>query len=166
MTTPRQSYLDTIEDIKKQIALGNSYQINYTIRQRAEDVVDPWQLFLRVAGDAPYAAYLDFEDHAIVSASPELFFSLDAEELLCRPMKGTAARGMSLVDDRAVERKLYNSPKNRAENVMITDMLRNDMGRIAAPGSVNVSSLFDTEKYATLWQMTSTVTAKTSVPIT
>ena len=166
MTTPRQSYLDTIEDIKKQIALGNSYQINYTIRQRAEDVVDPWQLFLRVAGDAPYAAYLDFEDHAIVSASPELFFSLDAEELLCRPMKGTAARGMTLVDDRAIERELHNSAKNRAENVMITDMLRNDMGRIAAPGSVNVLSLFDIEKYATLWQMTSTVTAKTSVPIT
>jgi para-aminobenzoate synthetase/4-amino-4-deoxychorismate lyase len=166
MTTTRDTYLDKLDEIKTQIELGNSYQINYTVRQRAEGMVDPWSLFFDIAGDAPYAAYLEFENYAIVSASPELFFSLDADQLLCRPMKGTAARGMTSVDDRAIQAELQNSPKNRAENVMITDMLRNDTGRIAVPGSVKVTSLFDIEKYPTLWQMTSTVTATTSAPIT
>jgi len=166
MTTSRQHYLRRLEQIKKQIELGNSYQINYTVCQRADGNVDPWQLFLDIAGDAPYGAYLEFNDHAIVSASPELFFSLGADRLLCRPMKGTAARGLTLLEDREIERELQNSVKNRAENVMITDMLRNDMGRVAVPGSVRVTSLFDVEKYPTLWQMTSSVTARTSVSIT
>ena len=165
MTTSQEDYLEKFRAIKKQIELGNTYQINFTLRQRAENVSEPWNFFLSVADVAPYAAYIDADEHAIVSLSPELFFRLDDDELICQPMKGTAPRGMTLVDDRAIENALYNSVKNRAENVMVTDMLRNDMGRIAEPGSVTVRSLFDIEKYPTLWQMTSTVSSKTNASI-
>jgi para-aminobenzoate synthetase / 4-amino-4-deoxychorismate lyase len=165
LTTSRPSYLERIARIKDQIELGNCYQVNYTIRQEAHDVADPWNLFLSVAVDAPYAAYIDCDDHAIVSASPELFFSLAGADLTCRPMKGTAARGKTVLDDNAAAQALHESTKNRAENIMITDMIRNDMGRIATPGTVQVASLFDIEKYASVWQMTSTVTATTDAEL-
>ncbi|MFQ6006409.1 MAG: chorismate-binding protein, partial [Woeseia sp.] len=117
------------------------------------------------AADAPYAAYIECDDHAIVSASPELFFRLNGEHLISKPMKGTARRGLASADDLEARRRLYESQKNRAENVMITDMVRNDMGRIAAPGSVQVPRLFETEKYPTVWQMTSTVSVQTKAPV-
>jgi len=166
MTTAHASYLDTIQEIKRQIELGNCYQINFTIRQHADGMADPWTFFLHTAYDAPYAAYLEFDDFSLVSASPELLFQLNNEDLLCRPMKGTAERGMTLVEDRAQRHMLQRSTKDRAENVMVTDMLRNDMGRVAMPGTVKVTSLFDTEKYPTLWQMTSSITARTGATIT
>ena len=159
--TSRQRYVAAIAAIKEQIALGNTYQINYTTRLIADAIGDPWELFQRMAWSAPYSAYLEFDDFAIVSASPELFFSLDGGRLLCRPMKGTAARGMTAADDRAIAATLAASAKNRAENVMITDMIRNDMGRVAQAGSVRAGPLFSLEKYPTVWQMTSTVTATT-----
>ena len=165
LQTGRAAYRDRIATIKREIALGNCYQVNYTIRQQAELSADPWNLFLAVAPDMPYAAYLDCDDHAIVSASPELFFSLSGTEVRCRPMKGTARRGMTSRDDREARRTLYTSAKDRAENVMIADMVRNDVGRIAAAGSVRADSLYDIEKYPTVWQMTSTVTARTEAPV-
>ena len=76
MTASRAQYVDRLSEIKHQIELGNTYQINYTVRQRAVDIIDPWELFLTTASDAPYAAYIECQDHAIVSASPELFFQL------------------------------------------------------------------------------------------
>jgi para-aminobenzoate synthetase/4-amino-4-deoxychorismate lyase len=160
-TGTREDYLERIEGIKLEIAAGNTYQVNYTIRQHAKDVHDPWGLFLAIAADAPYAAYIDCVDHAIVSASPELFFELQGDRLLCKPMKGTAARGMTAAEDREQRRRLHESAKDRAENVMIADMVRNDIGRIAIPGSVTAAALYDIEKYRTVWQMTSTVTAST-----
>ena len=165
LTTSRDSYLQGIARIKEQIELGNCYQVNYTIRQEARDVTEPWQLFLAVAVNAPYAAFIECDDHAIVSASPELFFSLAGTDLTCRPMKGTAARGKSASDDRTAASALHQSAKNRAENIMITDMIRNDMGRVASPGTVQVKSLFDIEKYPSVWQMTSTVTATTDADL-
>jgi para-aminobenzoate synthetase / 4-amino-4-deoxychorismate lyase len=159
--TPRDRYVGAIASIKEQIALGNTYQINYTLRLTADDVDEPWQLFLRLATSAPYSAYLESDAFAIVSASPELFFSLDDGALLCRPMKGTAARGMTAAADRAIAGALAASAKNRAENVMITDMIRNDMGRVARTGTVRAGPLFALEKYPTVWQMTSTVSATT-----
>lgn len=162
LMTTSDAYRQNVQAIREQIALGNTYQVNYTIRQQSDATVDPWQLFLRVAADAPYAAYLDFTDFVIVSASPELFFLLDGNELCARPMKGTARRGTTTSNDNAVAMALYQSAKDRAENVMITDMIRNDIGRIADPGSVTVESLYDVEKYATVWQMTSTVRASTT----
>ena len=166
MTTARTSYLDRIQDIKRQIELGNCYQVNFTIRQHADGMRDPWSFFHHAACNAPYAAYVEFDDFALVSASPELLFQLDSEDLLCRPMKGTTERGLTLVEDRVQRHELQRSTKDRAENVMVTDMLRNDMGRVAVPGSVKVTSLFETEKYPTLWQMTSSITAKTNATIT
>lgn len=166
MTTPEEDYVVRFQEIKRQIELGNTYQINFTLRQRTEGLVDPWQFFLGIANVAPYSAFIDADDYAIVSTSPELFFRLQGDDLTCQPMKGTAARGMTLADDLAARQALYESVKNRAENVMVTDMLRNDMGRIAKPGSVAVTSLYDVVKYPTLWQMTSTVTAKTQATIT
>jgi len=163
--TPRRDYIDNIGRIRDEIAAGNCYQVNYTIRTCSERVPDPWRLFLRMAPDAPYAAYLETADYAVVSASPELFFRLDGEQLVCRPMKGTARRGMTAAQDRALREQLRGSAKDRAENVMIADMIRNDMGRIARSGSVRADSLFDIEKHATVWQMTSTVSAHTDAGI-
>lgn len=159
--TDRETYARRIASIKEQIELGNCYQINYTLRASAKFSEEPWDLFCDIAADARYAAFLDFGDTAIISASPELFFSLDGNRIVCCPMKGTARRGMTTRSDRDIAHALQLSAKNRAENVMITDMLRNDLGRIALPGSVHVDSLYDLEKLATVWQMTSTVSAWT-----
>ena len=165
MTTSRAQYIDRLSEIKHQIELGNTYQINYTVRQRGVDIIDPWELFLTTASDAPYAAYIECQDHAIVSASPELFFQLSNEHLICKPMKGTAPRGLTSTEDLALRQELHESGKNHAENVMITDMVRNDLGRIAKPGTVAVTELYEIEKYPTVWQMTSTVAAKTNVSV-
>ncbi len=162
----RPDYRRIIRSIKDQIALGNTYQVNFTIRARTESAGDPWAMFLRVAADAPFAAYIEAEHCAIISASPELFFRLADQDLECKPMKGTAPRGMTLLDDRALRAQLDGSSKDRAENVMIADMIRNDVGRIAEPGSVTTGDLFRIEKYPTVWQMTSTVRARTGASVT
>ena len=161
----RAGYRESIGEIRRQIALGNTYQVNYTVRRHAADVGDPWTLFRRIARDSPYAAWIDGGAYAIASASPELFFDLRGDRLLCRPMKGTAARGMTTREDDRALAVLAASAKDRAENVMIADMVRNDLGRIAVPGSVRASSLFDIEKYPTVWQMTSTIEATTRAPV-
>ena len=97
---------------------------------------------------------------AICSASPELFFVRDRARIECRPMKGTAARGWWPEQDAARGTELQRSEKNRAENVMIVDMVRNDLGRVATTGSVRVRSLFDAERYPLQWQLTSSVTGE------
>jgi para-aminobenzoate synthetase / 4-amino-4-deoxychorismate lyase len=128
---------------------------------------DPWNLFLGLvaAQDPPYGAFLDTGEWVICSASPELFFHLDGARIQCRPMKGTAARGKTQAEDLAQAQALQASNKERAENVMIVDMVRHDLGRIAQPGSVKVASLFEAEKYPTIWQMTSTVEAHTEASL-
>ena len=152
-------YMDAIDAIKSRIEAGDTYQINFTFRLQAAGVDDPKQLMadLYAAQHGPWSAYLDCGDHAICSASPELFFLRDGPRLECRPMKGTAARGWWPEQDRERGRELQRSPKNRAENVMIVDMVRNDLGRIAEIGSVRAESLFDVERYPLQWQMTSRV---------
>jgi para-aminobenzoate synthetase/4-amino-4-deoxychorismate lyase len=126
-----------------------------------------WEFFLHLAQTQNnHAAYIDTGRYVICSASPELFFQLDGETITGRPMKGTVKRGRTTVEDQARAEWLKNSEKNRAENVMIVDMIRNDLGRIAKIGSVRVPELFHTERYPTLWQMTSTVTAQTSASLT
>ncbi len=159
----REKYKSGIGQIKKQIALGNTYQVNYTFRIRSNFSGSSWSLFVdMVNAQAPgYSAYVDIGTHVICSASPELFFRLNANTITCRPMKGTTKRGHLLMDDNAQADWLKHSIKNRAENVMIVDMIRNDLGRISNFGSVQVPELFTTERYPTLWQMTSTVTAQT-----
>lgn len=158
-------YRRNIRRIRKQIALGNTYQVNYTIRARAARIPDPFDLFRRMGADAPYAAYVESEHYAIASASPELFFRQDGEQLVSRPMKGTARRGLTLEDDRAIRDRLEASAKDRAENIMIADMIRNDIGRIARTGSVAARDLFSVERYPTVWQMTSTVAAESDAGV-
>jgi len=157
-------YVARIREIKRQIALGNTYQINYTLQLETHESLDPWELFAGIASDAPYGACLECGDMAIVSASPELFFRRAGRSITCRPMKGTLRRGMTLKADLALRDELLSSAKCQAENIMITDMVRNDLGRIATPGSVRTPDLLTAEKYATVWQLTSTVTADSDAP--
>ncbi len=163
----RSEYEEAIRKIRDLIAAGETYQVNYTLRLRAALEEDPWALFLRMvhANQPRHSAYLDCGRFAICSASPELFFRLDAGVLTSKPMKGTAGRGLSPQWDRHKGIELRESPKNRAENLMIVDMVRNDLGRIAPVGSVRVPALFELERYPTLWQLTSTVTAQCSAPV-
>jgi len=104
-----------------------------------------------------YGAYLDTGQHMIASASPELFFQWAGDRLLTRPMKGTAARGRTQAEDQERVRALVNSAKERAENVIVVDLLRNDVSRVATAGSVSVPALCVPERYETLWQLTSDV---------
>ncbi len=159
----QDAYRAAIRHIKEQIAAGRTYQVNYSLRLRAQFDQDPWAYFLQLvrAQNAPYGVYVDSGRYAICCASPELFFRLEDGRLVARPMKGTAPRGLTWAGDRAQAAWLQQSEKNRAENVMIVDMIRNDMGRVAQMGSVAAPQLFTVEKYPTLWQMTSTVTART-----
>ena len=166
-TITQEQYNSAIAKIKHYISCGDTYQVNYTTRLEAEFMGDPWQYFLGLAAaqQADYGAYLELPNFTICSASPELFFTLDGSEVVSRPMKGTAARGYTLTGDRAVAQWLQNSAKNQAENVMIVDMIRNDLARIARLSTVEVSSLFEVEQYPTLWQMTSTVKAQTKASL-
>jgi para-aminobenzoate synthetase/4-amino-4-deoxychorismate lyase len=159
----RAEYGHAISRIKHYIEAGDTYQVNFTVRLQSPFKGDPWRYFIELARaqDAAYGAFVNTKEWIICSASPELFFQLDGEELISRPMKGTASRGLRLNDDLRQAEWLHHSDKNRAENIMIVDMVRNDMGRIAHTGSVHVSKLYEVEKYPTLWQMTSTVRAKT-----
>ena len=161
-------YHASLDAIHRLIRDGDAYQVNFTYRLYAETEVDPWSLFLQIAGDAtaPFAAFMDTGEWAICSASPELFLRIDGRHIESRPMKGTAARGRWFEDDQAQRATLIHSDKERAENLMIVDMVRNDLGRIAHCGSVQVLSLFAIEKYPTVWQMTSTVCAETDASLT
>ncbi len=164
--TGRETYNSAIQTIKERIAQGRTYQVNYTVRLRADFQDDPFKLFTHLAGrQNKYAAYIDLGDWAICSASHELFFNLDGDRITSRPMKGTAKRGNTTAEDRTISDWLRASTKNRAENVMIVDMIRNDLGRIAQTGTVAVPELFTIEKYPTLFQMTSTVQAKTQASL-
>src|SRR5690606_34497569 len=150
-----------IARVRRAIEAGDSYQANYTFALRSR--LDASTLHARhrrlVAEQRPpYAAWLDIGRWRILSLSPELFFRLESRRITTRPMKGTAPRGLFAEDDERQREALRNSAKNHAENVMIVDLARNDIGRIAEVGSVAVPSLFDIERYRSVFQMTSTVT--------
>ncbi len=165
-TITRSDYARAITRIKGWIERGDTYQVNFTYRLRTAFSGDTWALFARLAGaqGAAYGACLDLGEHALCSASPELFFRLDGDLLTCKPMKGTAARHPLRRGDEAQAEWLRNSEKNRAENLMIVDMVRHDIGRVARIGTVTVPALFEAERYPTLWQMTSTVSGRTDAP--
>ena len=166
----RADYEQCIARLRDYIAAGDNYQTNFSLRLNAEFDDDPWELFLRMADPRAglatrCAAYVDAGDCVVASASPELLFHLQGDEIYSRPMKGTAARGRWPAEDRECAHQLQMSEKNRAENVMIVDMVRNDLSRIARLGSVQTSALFDLERYPALWTMTSTVRARTDASI-
>ena len=166
IATNQTHYETHLKYIKDQIKLGNTYQVNYTLRKHSKCIANPYGFFLEKVQDAPYAAFIESDEHTIISTSPELFFELSDESLICKPMKGTSKRGRTLNEDIALMKELKNSEKDKAENIMITDMLRNDMGKISDTGSVKVLSEFDIEKYPTVWQMTSSVKSQTRASIT
>jgi len=155
-------YTAAVAAIHAAIARGESYQVNYTLRQRFRVAGDPFALYrqLAAAQRAPFCSWLDTGDRRILSASPELFFARRGPDILMRPMKGTAPRAPEAAADRAVARTLQESVKERAENLMIVDLVRNDLGTIAETGSVRVESLFDGERYPTVHHLTSTVAAR------
>ena len=163
----REEYTARVRRIKAYIAAGDTYQVNYTFPMRAAYRASAWELFAHLvrAQDPPYGAYIDAGRFVVCSASPELFFALQGDQLISRPMKGTAGRGRTWKEDQAQAERLRTSEKERAENVMIVDMVRNDMGRIARVGSVRVPQLFTVERYPTVWQMTSTVEARTEASV-
>jgi para-aminobenzoate synthetase/4-amino-4-deoxychorismate lyase len=156
-------YRRCLDAIHTHIHDGDAYQVNFTYRLHAQTDVAPWDFFVRLVGDerTPHAAFVDTGEWAVCSASPELFLRLDGARLESQPMKGTAARGLWFEDDCARADALRASEKDRAENVMIVDMVRNDLGRVAVAGSVQAPSLFDVARFPTVWQMTSTVCAET-----
>lgn len=158
----RTSFRGRVESVQRHIAAGDTYQVNLTfsLRGQAPADVDGWYERLRRAQRAGFCARLDLGSQVVVSLSPELFFERRGTLVRTRPMKGTAARGRWLAEDEAVAAALAASDKARAENVMIVDLLRNDLGRIATTGSVRVPHLFTPERYPTLWQLTSTVEAE------
>jgi len=162
-STSQGEYNQAIACIKDYIAQGDTYQVNYTYRLNSLFSGDPYKLFLKLAKaqKAPYAAYVNTGRFVLCSASPELFFYTNGEHIESRPMKGTAPRGLTLQEDNDQAEWLRHSQKNQAENVMIVDMVRNDIGRIAVTGSVRVPDLLAVEKYPTVWQMVSTVTGQT-----
>lgn len=163
----KEEYFEALERIRDHLRRGCSYQVNFTYRLRSAFPLDPWDYFLRylASHDSPYGAYLHTGRWSVCSASPELFFSLDGGRIVSKPMKGTAPRGLTPEEDRRLSQQLLASEKERAENLMIVDMVRNDMGRIAVPGSVQVNGLFDLEQYPSVWQMTSTVEARTDASL-
>ena len=160
-------YREGVATIREYIRNGHTYQVNLTYRLRAAMRAEPWAVFARLMADheMPYAAFVDTGEWAIASASPELFFRLDGDVIESRPMKGTAARGLWSSEDRRQAAGLAASEKDRAENVMIVDMVRNDLGRVAEPGTVGAPHLFALEQYPTVWQMTSTVRARSREPL-
>jgi para-aminobenzoate synthetase/4-amino-4-deoxychorismate lyase len=133
--------------------------VNYTFRLNADFSGSPFALFcdLAAAQHGHYAAFIETDEYAICSASPELFFELKEGVITARPMKGTMPRDLTFSKDWKNAEALKNSAKDQAENIMIVDMIRNDIGRIAEAGSVETLSRFDVEKYPTVWQLTSTV---------
>lgn len=174
----RQDYRRRIEQIREYIAAGDCYQVNFTLRFQDEARDGLNSLFAGIASHgtgintdtlAPCgacAACIHTGAHTVYSASPELFFSLDGDNIICRPMKGTAGRGRTATEDRQRAAALRASEKDRAENIMIVDMVRNDLGRICKPGSINSGPLFSIERYPSVFQMTSTVSGRTRAGLT
>lgn len=163
----KEEYHSSITSIKKAIENGITYQTNYTIRLTSQFQGDDFAFFekLKRAQSSNYCAYINTGEHSILSASPELFFHLEKNKITTRPMKGTVKRGKTTSEDIEKANWLFHSEKNRAENVMIVDLLRNDLGVIAEPGTVKVPKLFNIEHYPTVHQMTSTITADISESI-
>ena len=162
-----RGYRQKVESIIDGIVRGDYYQVNLTERFTAQ-VASPVDVYerIRLAQQAPYSAYIETAEMAVLSVSPELFLHRSGSMIESRPMKGTSRRGRWAQEDDELARLLASSEKERAENVMIVDLIRNDMGRIAVPGSVDVPSMFTVERYPTVLQMTSHVKSQLKPGVT
>ena len=154
--------------VKELIRAGDTYQVNLTFPMRAAFAGDSCSLYAGLLGAQPaaYACHIEHDNLHIVSISPERFFEVDGSHIVTRPMKGTRARGRWREEDDANRASLETSEKDRAENLMIVDLIRNDLGRVAKVGSVNVDDLFAIERYRTVWQMVSQVSGQLDPEVT
>jgi len=157
----KEAYIAAINRAKEYIRQGDIYQVNLSQRFETELALTPFELYkrLRKINPAPFAAYLDFDEAKIISASPERFLKVDAKSryIETRPIKGTRPRGAAPVEDERFKEQLLNSPKDRAEHIMIVDLERNDLGRVCVYGSVKPAEFIALEKYSTVFHLVSTV---------
>jgi para-aminobenzoate synthetase component I len=160
--TSNQTYLEHVQRALEYIRAGDIFQVNLSHRLEADFHGDPWGLYERLAqrSPAPFAAYISGTDFTMVSASPERFLRVQNDTLEARPIKGTRARGSTPELDELAKHELETSLKDRAENLMIVDLLRNDLGRVSRFGSVRTPDLFRLEAHGPVWQMVSTVTGE------
>lgn len=156
------AYADAFQCIRRYLIEGDCYQVNLAQRFTLGFDGDPWQLYLqmRQQNPAPYAAYLDLPFGKILSSSPEQFVGLTGDIAITRPIKGTRPRGGTGEEDEFLATELQNSDKDRAENLMIVDLLRNDLGRVCEPGSIQVPELFRVETYPTVHHLVSTISGQ------
>ncbi|QQC00064.1 aminodeoxychorismate synthase component I [Streptococcus oralis] len=157
--TSAENYEKAIAQIHHHLRQGDTYQVNYTVQLKQDLSANPFAIYNRmvVEQEAGYNAYVEHDEMAVISMSPELFFEQIDRELTTRPMKGTTKRGLTDDEDLKEAAWLEQDPKNRSENMMIVDLLRNDMNRISEVGSEHVERLCQVEQYSTVWQMTSTI---------
>ena len=158
----KQDYLRGFTRVKELIAAGDIYQVNLTFKMALQHQGSPFAIYagLRRRQPVSYGAYLQCADFSILSHSPELFFEIKNGDITTRPMKGTIRRGATPREDRQLSRELHGDIKNRAENLMIVDLMRNDLSRICEIGSVETSDLYNVTSFPTLYQMTSDVTGR------
>lgn len=163
-TMSADAFDEAIARIKSYLRAGDTYQVNFTHAMTGIVQASPLAIFVQLfrAQPSPYALYLEHADFRICSVSPELFFERDGKQIRCEPMKGTRFRGRYPMEDEQNRQSLAGSAKDRAENLMIVDMIRNDLGRIAEPGSVSVDALFKVIRLPTVWQQISEVSAQTN----
>ena len=157
--TSAADYEKAIAQIHHHLRQGDTYQVNYTVQLKQDLSANPFAIYNRmvVEQEAGYNAYVEHDEMAVISMSPELFFEQNDRELTTRPMKGTTKRGLTDQEDLDQAAWLEQDPKNRSENMMIVDLLRNDMNRLSEVGSEHVERLCQVEQYSTVWQMTSTI---------
>lgn len=169
--TSRERYLQQVEAIQKAIQFGTVYELNYCVQFYAENAtLDPLSVFIQLntLSQAPFSVYLHSGDHAVICASPERYLQKTGKRLISQPIKGTARRGKTDGEDRQIRDNLKTDPKERAENVMIVDLVRNDFSRIAEKNSVQVDELCGVYSFKTVHQLVSTVscTLRSGIPFT
>ena len=162
MNKSKAQFLDDLKKIKHYQRSGDTYQVNYSVKGKFKFSGSRTSFFQKLLFNqsTKYSAFINTGEEFVISLSPELFFELKGRDIKSQPMKGTTRRGFNHSSDEQTATELKNSEKNRAENVMIVDMIRNDLGRICSYGSVSVPELFNVEKYESLFQMVSTVQGK------
>ena len=159
LNVSQKSYFNSISKIKKLLKQGDTYEVNYTMKYKFDFRGSPYRLYQDLGSNqsVAYSAFIKTEDFKVLSFSPELFFRKKGRSIQTRPMKGTIRRGSNLSEDALNRDRLSQDEKNNAENLMIVDLFRNDLGRISEMNSVRVKDIFCVEKYETLFQMTSTI---------
>lgn len=162
LDTTKEEYLENVIKIKKYIQEGDTYQVNYTVKSRFKVTSSVVELFLQLifTQSAKYSAIINLGEKIIISSSPELFFEVDNDSIIVKPMKGTIKRGVNLKQDSQHIEELFSSGKDRAENIMIVDLLRNDIGKICEYDSVEVINKYHIEKYESVYQLTSEIKGK------